>query len=324
MSMTNIRERLNFAGRIAAAAALVLVLGVSGKAVAYDEPHLNLGLTSFLDGGLPAGPGVYALQYLQFYTASKMKDEHGANLSKMEVSAVVPVTQLAYMWNVKIGSAHPGVNLVVPWPVSADAENGLTPLKTKTGLGDITIATFLQFDPIMGANGPLFVHRIELAVLAPTGAYDPAAAGPPGGNFWSFNPSWAATLHLTHDWTVSSRIHYLWNGKNDKPSDALKVEYPDAVSSRAGQAFHMNFASEYAITKELRIGVNGYYLQQTTDTEINGIAAPGRKERVAAIGPGFAYCWGVEQAFFFNAYKEFDAINRPEGESFVLRYAHHF
>jgi len=28
----------------------------------------------------------------------------------------------------------------------------------------------------------------------------------------------------------------------------------------------MNFASEYAVTKELWIGLNGYYLQQTTDT----------------------------------------------------------
>jgi hypothetical protein len=315
---------LNFAWGVAVAAVLALTLGVSGKAVAYDEPHLNLGLTSFLDGGLPAGPGYYALQYLQFYTARKLKDEHGANLSRMEVSAVVPATQLAYMFDFKIGSAYPGLNIVVPWPVSADADNGSAPIKTKTGVGDITIAPFFQFDPIMGAKGPLFVHRIELSVLAPTGVYDATAAGPPGSNFWSFNPSWAATLYLTPDWTVSPRIFYLWNGKNDNPSDALKDKYPGAVSSRAGQAFHMNFASEYAVTKELRIGVNGYYLQQTTDTEINDAAVRGRKERVAAIGPGFVYCWGVEQAFFFNVYKEFDAVNRPEGESFVLRYGHHF
>jgi len=33
---------------------------------------------------------------------------------------------------------------------------------------------------------------------------------------------------------------------------------------------------------------------------------------------------GPERAFFLNVYKEFAAANRPEGESFVLRYAHHF
>ena len=86
----------------------------------------------------------------------------------------------------------------------------------------------------------------------------------------------------------------------------------------------MNFASEYAVTKELRIGLNGYYLQQTTDTEVNDIAVLGRRERVAAIGPGFTYSWGPDQNFFFNAYQEFGAENRPEGERFTVRYVQHF
>lgn len=322
MSVTKIRVRPGLASIMAVA----IAFGVSNKAAAYDEPHLNLGLTSFLDGGLPAGPGLYALQYLQFYTASQLKDEHGVNLPtpKTDSSAVVPATQFVYMSSVKIGSANPGLNVVVPSVISANADNGLGTLKADTGIGDITIGPFIQFDPIMGTNGPLFVQRIEFQILAPTGAYDRTAAVQPGANFWSFDPYWAATLFFSPDWTISTRVHYLWNGKNDDPNLALKAIDPGTVSSRAGQAFHMNFASEYAVTKELRIGVNGYYLQQTTDTEINGAAVPDRKERVVAIGPGLMYAWGPEQAFFLNVYKEFAAVNRPEGESFVLRYAHHF
>jgi len=325
MSVTSIRARLGLAGTIIAVA-WTMACGLSDKAAAYDEPHLNLGLTSFLDGGFPAGPGLYALQYLQFYTAGKLKDEHGVNFPtpRTDASAVVPATQFAYLSSVKIGSANPGLNVIIPSVIAADADNGLGTLKADTGIGDILIGPFIQFDPIMGANGPLFVHRVEFQVLAPTGAYDPAAAVQPGANFWSFDPYWAGTLFLSPDWTVSARLHYLWNGKNDDPSLELKAIVAGTVSSRAGQAFHMNFASEYAVTKELRIGVNGYYLQQTTDTEINGAATPGRRERVVAIGPGLMYAWGPEQAFFLNLYKEFDAVNRPEGESIVLRYAHHF
>jgi hypothetical protein len=305
------------------AVSLAMTLGLSQNAAAYDEPALNLGLTSFLDGGLPAGPGLYAVEYLQIYTADKLTGNVPPNA---KVDAVVSLTQFAYMSKAKIGTASLGLDVIVPVVLSANADDDFGALKGKTGVGDVLIGPFLQFDPIMGANGPLFIQRIEFQVLAPVGSYDRNAAVQPGSNFWSFNPYWSGTLFLSPEWTVSSRIHYLWNGKNDEPNPQLAGYIPGSalVSSRAGQAFHMNFATEYAVTKELRVGVNGYYLQQTTDTEVNDIAVAGRKERVVAIGPGFTYSWGPDNNFFFNAYKEFDAQNRPEGERFVMRYVHHF
>jgi hypothetical protein len=314
------RKKMGSAGLSKAAGiavSLAMTLGLSQNAAAYDEPALNLGLTSFLDGGLPAGPGLYAVEYFQIYTADKLNNAP----PNAKVDAFVSLTQFAYLSKAKIGAASLGLDVIVPVVLSANAEDDLGLLKGKTGVGDVLIGPFLQFDPIMGANGPLFIHRIEFQILAPVGSYDRTAAVQPGSNFWSFDPYWAGTLFLSPEWTVTGRFHYLWNGKNDEPNVALG---PNAVSSRAGQAFHMNFATEYAVTKQLRIGINGYYLQQTTDTEVNDIAVAGRKERVVAIGPGFTYSWGPDQNFFFNAYKEFDAENRPEGERFVVRYVHHF
>jgi hypothetical protein len=320
---------------ISMASALSLLVAFNQTANAYDEPNLNLGLTSFLDGGVPAGAGFYAVEYLQFYTANRLTDQNGDNLGaklglpRTDIDAFVSLTQFLYISNLKVGSGNLGLDFIVPWVASANVDDGVgnAALKGRTGVGDVLIGPLIQFDPIMGANGPLLVHRVEFQILAPTGLYDNSAAVQPGANFWSFDPYWAGTVFLTPEWTASARIHYLWNGQNDNPNRSLQSALsPGAnlVSSQAGQAFHMNFASEYAVTKQLRIGVNGYYLQQTTDTLVNDIPVPGRKERVAAIGPGFTYSWGPDQNLFFNAYKEFGAENRPEGERFVLRYVQHF
>ena len=137
----------------------------------------------------------------------------------------------------------------------------------------------MQWDPIMRDGKPFFMHRIELQLIFPTGKYDEEKALNPGSNFFSFNPYWAGTLFLTPNWTATTRIHYLWNAEN---SDAIGP----AGKSTAGQAIHLNFATAYAVHPAFRIGINGYYLKQLTDSEVDGQDVSDRNDGVLVFAKG--------------------------------------
>jgi anthranilate 1,2-dioxygenase (deaminating, decarboxylating) large subunit len=290
----------------------------AGAAYEQPLPTVNLGLTSFLDGGPPAGPGFYYTGYLQFYTTDTLADHPNPVLrADGEVDVWAYLNQFIYQSDKELllGGKW-GMNVIVPivsFDSSPDIDNG-------TGVGDVVVGPFLQWDPIMGPNGPKFMHRVELQFLLPVGKYDEDEALNPGSNFFSFNPYWSGTYFFTPKLTASTRVHYLWNDENDDPFTGG----PPASDTQAGQAIHANFTVAYElIPKKLRAGLNGYYLKQISDTEVDGSKVSDREE-VLGIGPGLLWSFSQDSHLFFNAYFETSAENRPEGERFILRYVHHF
>ncbi len=303
-------------------------------AFGYEQPGLNLGFTSFLDGGVPAGPGFYYSQYLQLYSSNAFTDRNGdANRlfpsDDPELTAWVSLSQFIYVSNQDIlfGGAW-GLDVVVPYVnLDLDFDNQGPISANSSGLGDIVIGPFLQWDPIMGENGPLFVHRLELQFIIPTGDYSNRHSLNPGSNFFSFNPYWAATWFITPQLSASTRLHYLWNASNDDPSLQVAADSPfsGAESVQAGQAVHLNFAVSYELLeKQLRVGLNGYYLQQIGDTKVDGRNVGGTRERVLGLGPGLVYHFSQDTHLFVNTYFETAVKNRPSGSRYTLRLVHHF
>ncbi len=296
---------------------VVLSLTAAGTtAHGYNQPSVNLGFTSFLDGGPPAGPGFYFTQYFQYWNADTFTDSNGSELpGGRELDAVISLTQFIYQSDQAIlAGGKWGLDVIVPM-VHLDLDAG--PASDNSGVGDLLVGPFLQWDPIMGDNGPIFMHRVELQMIFPTGDYDNDSAVNPSSNHFSFNPYWAGTLFLSPKWTASCRLHYLWNDEN--------TDGPRGDDVQAGQTVHGNFAMAYMLIPDrLRVGVNGYFLYQLEEDEKNDVSQSDSEEQVLAVGPGLVYSFSKDNHIFFNLYFEMEAENRPEGTRGNVRWVHHF
>ena len=109
-----------------------------------------------------------------------------------------------------------GLNVIVPVAnIDADDDNHILS-NSGGGLGDLNVGPFLQWDPIMGENGPVFVHRVEFTTIWPTGKYDDERALNPSSNLL-LQPVLGGHVVRLAEVGLSTRVHYLWNDKNDDP-----------------------------------------------------------------------------------------------------------
>jgi hypothetical protein len=164
----------------------------------------------------------------------------------------------------------------------------------KWNFGTSNLMAYIQGDVPIGDYDPVRLANLGIG----HGAIDW------GGGYTYFNPQ------TGNEFSVVSGLTY--NLKNEFSG------YQNGVD------FHLDWGTSHFVTKQLQLGLVGYYFQQVTDDIGAPPALDGFRSRVTGIGPqiGFLFPVGEMQGYInLKGYKEFWQQNRPAGWNTWLTFA---
>jgi len=311
------RGLIEFGGQVAARIIALLIVGMLWAAVTPTPalaqvklPTVNLGETNFEDGF--ALPGWFLQEFPESYVAGELRDGHGNVVpGTNRLTADSTTTHVVYISNMRFLGGWLSGEVLQPI-VDLDVRQAANGISSRVrGFGDTVLGVGLQWAPKKIGEG-VFVDRFIFDVSAPTGTYSDKRAVNIGNHFVYVDPYYSVTYERKKV-EVSARLHYLWNSVNDDPFVGLGIR-----NLQPGQAFHINYAASYEVLKNVRLGFNGYWLEQLTDDRINGLAVPHSRERTVGLGPGLQLS-GRNIWFHLNGYLETDVRNRPSGVKVILR-----
>ncbi|WP_085656433.1 transporter [Pseudomonas sp. B11(2017)] len=242
--------------------------------------------------------------YYNHYKATKLNiSSLGGKVPNVEIESTAVVPRLDYLSPVRVLGGRLAGYVAQPWMKQEVAAFGLS--DTRESMGDTTFAPIILWD--MGKNLTL---GAAVEITAPTGEYDAERLANTSNNFWTYKPLFSFTWLPTERTELSMKTTYSFNEKN-KDTDY-----------KSGQIFHFDYSASYRVTDNLRLGVNGYFLKQTTDDKQFGHTVQfagedvndGVRGKVFAIGPALYFTFLKYASVEIRWAKEFDVENRPEGE----------
>jgi len=272
-------------------------------------PTVNLGDTNFEDGF--GAPGWLLEEFPGGYTAGELKNSKGKTVpGSNRVTTYSTTSHVAFASKKRLLGGWLAGEALLPL-VDLDVQLASGTHSRVRGDGDLTLGFGLQWAPKKIGNG-VFVHRAVIDVGVPTGKYSDSRPVNLGNHFVVVDPYYAFTYERKKV-ELSVRLHYLWNSTNYDPFVGFGTK-----SMKPGQAFHANYATSYEVRKNVRLGFNGYWLQQVTDHRINNVDVPYSRERTVGLGPGLQL-GGHDIWFRLNGYMETDVRNRPSGVKVTFR-----
>lgn len=327
------------------AAASSSAIAAEGRGQRYSPGVGGSDMTSLLV------PGWYGQVAIVHYHATKLKGNDGKDATLAGTTPVgnVPYTakfdhvrtdvyaalnRITYLSTTQVFGANLGFTAMLPLikrqnsfdprvtlgaPVSEPTATGLRTavragIKEQTnddtfGFGDLELSPVLHWE--LGDNQSI---SFAPTVVFPTGNYNKAEPVNAGyGNFYTFRPS-VQYGYIGDGWDVGARVVLSFNTRN-KDTDY-----------KSGNMFNLDFQLMKFVTEDLRLGVQGYVVQQMSDDSSDNAlaqaaidAADGSRMRTYALGPALAWIKnGGEMMIEGKLLREFGSRNRTEGTAYWL------
>ncbi|MFL6607480.1 SphA family protein [Pseudomonas sp. H2_D02] len=242
--------------------------------------------------------------YYNHYKARKFNiSSLGGEVPGVEIESTAVIPRIDYLSPLRVAGGRLGIYVAQPWLKQEVAAFGLS--DTRESMGDTTISPIILWD--MGKHLTL-AAAVEITV--PTGEYDADRLANTSNNFYTYKPLFSFTWLPTDNTELSMKTTYSFNREN-KDTDY-----------RSGQIFHFDYSASYRLNDNVTVGLNGYYLKQTTDDKQYGRTVQfagqdvddGVRGQVFAIGPALHVTFLKYASAEIRWAKEFDVENRPEGE----------
>ena len=242
--------------------------------------------------------------YYNHYKARKFNiSSLGGEVPGVEIESTAVIPRIDYLSPLRVAGGRLGIYVAQPWLKQEVAAFGLN--DTRESMGDTTISPIILWD--MGKHLTL-AAAVEITV--PTGEYDADRLANTSNNFYTYKPLFSFTWLPTDNTELSMKTTYSFNREN-KDTDY-----------RSGQIFHFDYSASYRLNDNVTVGLNGYYLKQTTDDKQYGRTVQfagqdvddGVRGEVFAIGPALHVTFFKYASAEIRWAKEFDVENRPEGE----------
>jgi len=242
--------------------------------------------------------------YYNHYKSRKLNiSSLGGEVPGVEIESTAVIPRIDYLSPLRVAGGRLGIYVAQPWLKQEVAAFGMS--DTRESMGDTTVSPIILWD--MGKNLTL-AAAVEITV--PTGQYDSDRLANTSNNFYTYKPLFSFTWLPTENTELSMKTTYSFNREN-KDTDY-----------RSGQIFHFDYSASYRLNDNVTLGLNGYYLKQTTDDKQYGRTVQfagqdvddGVRGQVFAIGPALHVTFLKYASAEIRWAKEFDVENRPEGE----------
>ncbi len=298
-----------------------LMLSVHDAIAGGGQAYPN-GAEAFMVGAMPP-PGITMINYAYYGHAGKLKDDNGDDTHLLDSADVGgDIIRLIWISKYKLFGGNYGQHIFFG-AINKDMDlNGPAGSKLKTHYHDFN-ALYVIYSPLLVGwhlqEGKLHVAASAADIYIPLYNEDKGNMASVGRNFWTFEPVLAVTYLPIPPLELSAKFMYDFNTHQDD----YEPGPPFRLDRDPGQEFHCDFNISWGVMPGLRVGINGYFYQQTTSDDYDGIddapppMRPALKDleddkgRAVALGPGILY---KHQNFMttLRYQHEFAVKNRPE------------